>query len=416
MVAATPNPNLIAFVGDLHGKLAAFEHTAAQALNRGCTTIIQVGDFWIYDGPKELPKLQRVLRRICPDGIKLSDIDYRFIDGNHENFDVINPDAAGPVQMSDNVTYMPRGSRARLAGVELLFLGGASSIDKHWRTEGLNWWPAENITEAQADRAITAATDPDQPPVDILVTHETTTEAFTALARGSEHAQDKAGEPAGETNRAHHTRVRDAAAPRVHVHGHHHTRFAAPVAGVLDVGLNKETRDGSVAILDTTDWTWTIPVERFTYTYPNDDLTQPPTEHRHVEHQGLFEWDTINLPAAEMSLDDYAGQADPGTVESITAHRMTLQRKVGPDGPRFLRQRWVRYEIDKVVEQHPEREQPAEQFTQWITDEDFDALATHLLDPRPEFNVYRELSPLVKLWSTEEIRLWATDAARRTGQ
>ena len=252
--------------------------------------------------------------------------------------------------------------------------------------------------------------------MDILVTHETTTEAFTALAHGSEHAQDKAGEPAGETNRTHLTGVRDAARPRVHVHGHHHTRFAAPVARVLDIGLNKESHPGSVAILNTTDWSWTIPVERFTYTYPDDDLTQVPTEHRHVEHQGLFEWDTIELPAPEVNLEDYDGAVEQDTVESITAHRMTLQRKVGPDGPRFLRQRWVRYEIDKVVEQHPEWEKEAEQFTQWITDEDFDALATHLLDPRPEFNVYRELSPLVKLWGTEEIRLWAADAARRTGQ
>lgn len=252
--------------------------------------------------------------------------------------------------------------------------------------------------------------------MDILVTHETTTEAFEALSKDSAHASRKAGEPAGESNRAHLTRIRDAATPRVHVHGHHHSRFAAPVVGVLNIGLNKETRDGSVVILDTTDWTWTTPVERFTYTHPDDDLTQPPTEHRHVDHQGLFEWDTVELATPEVSLDDYSGKVDPNTVESIIAHRMTLQRKAGPDGPRFLRQRWVRYEIDKVVEQHPEWEQPAEQFTQWNHDEDFALLATHLLDPRPVFDIYRELSPLVRLWGNEQIRLRAAHAARRPSQ
>ncbi|OLT50302.1 hypothetical protein BJF89_10335 [Corynebacterium sp. CNJ-954] len=358
---------------------------------------------------------QATLESVCPPGIDLAEVDVRFIDGNHENHDLLNPDTPHPVPISDNVTYMPRGTRARLAGVEILFLGGASSIDKDWRTERLNWWPGENITEPQADRAIAAATDPGQPPVDILVTHETTTEAFTALARGSEHAQDKAGEPAGETNRAHLTEVRDAASPRVHVHGHHHTRFAAPVGGVLDVGLNKETRDGSVAILDTTDWSWSIPVERSTYTYPNDDLTQVPTSHRHVEHQGLFEWDTVELAAPEVNLDTYDQPVNPGTIESITAHRMILQQVTGRQRGFGLRHTLAARRIART--DTPEdtdasaRDKAAEQLSAWIRNDDIDNLATHLLDPREQFDIYRHLSPIITLWGTEEIRLWAADAA-----
>ena len=275
MVTATPNPNLIAFVGDLHGKLTAFEHTAAQALNRGCTTIIQVGDFWIYDGPKELPKLQRTLRRICPDGIKLSDIDYRFIDGNHENFDVLDPDAVGPVQMSDNVTYMPRGSRAHLAGADILFFGGASSTDREHRTEGKDWWPAENITTAQAERI----TDAPVEPVDVLVTHETTNPAFDTLCAHGGHARDKLNDPAGETNRAHLDSIVAHTRPRVQVHGHHHTQHTAThdVGGhlVTNISLSLEKATGSVALCNTTDWTWTIPVGRQD-TDDDEDLTATP--------------------------------------------------------------------------------------------------------------------------------------------
>ncbi len=425
---AAPNPNLIAFIGDIHRSFTALEHTLTLALSTGATTIIQCGDYWLYgdEVPPQPPghpdmaqKAQTTIEQACPPGIDITEVDFRFIDGNHDNPDLLNPDTPHPIPISNNVTYMPRGTRARLAGVELLFLGGASSIDKQWRTEGLNWWPDENITESQADRAITAATDPDQPPIDILVTHETTTEAFTALARDSEHAQDKAGEPAGDANRTHLTDVRDAATPRVHVHGHHHTRFAAPVARVLDISLNKETRDGSVAILDTTDWSWTIPVERFTYTYPNDDLTQVPTSHRHVEHQGLFEWDTIELPAPEVNLEGYAGQVDPSTVESITAHRMILQRVTGRQRGLGLRHTLAARRITRT--DTPEstdtstREQAAERLTAWIRDDDIDNLATHLLDPRPEFDIYRHLSPFIKMWGTKEIRIWAADAARRTG-
>lgn len=426
---ATSNPNLIAFIGDIHRKDIALETTVALALEAGATTIIQCGDYWLYGDqvppqppghPDMAQKAQTAIEQACPPDIDITDVDFRFIDGNHDNPELLHPDTLHPVTISENVTYMPRGTRARLAGVELLFLGGASSIDKQWRTEGLNWWPAENITDEQADRAIVAATHPNQPPVDILVTHETTTEAFTALARGSEHAQDKAGEPAGEANRAHLTGVRDAAAPRVHVHGHHHTRFAAPVAGVLDIGLNKETRDGSVAILDTTDWSWTIPVERFTYTYPNDDLTQPPTEHRHVDHQGLFEWGTVELPAPEVDLDTYDHPVDPGTVESITAHRMILQQVTGRQRGFGLRHTLAARRIART--DTPEgtdtstREQAAERLTAWIRDNDIDNLATHLLDPRPAFDIYRHLSPILEMWGSEEIRLWAAHAASHTGQ
>lgn len=431
MVAATPNPNLIAFIGDIHRKDIALETTVALALDTGATTIIQCGDYWLYgdEVPPQPPghpdmaqKAQTAIEQACHDtGTNPTDVDIRFIDGNHDNPDLLHPDTPHPVRISDNVTYMPRGTRARLAGAELVFLGGASSIDKHWRTEGLNWWPDENITETQTDRAITAATNPDHPPIDILVTHETTTEAFDALSKDSAHASRKAGEPAGETNRAHLARLRDATAPRVHVHGHHHTRFAAPVAGVLDISLNKETRHGSVAILDTTDWTWTIPVERFTYIHPDDDLTQPPTQHRHIEHQGLFEWAAVELAAPEVDLDTNEQPVNPGTVESITAHRMTLQRIRGRgyrlgEGRKAPARDKIAAAVKRRTVNEPESEpdpeltEAAEQLAAWIRHADFDNLAVHLLDPRPKFDVYRHLSPIVAMWGTAEIRLWAAHA------
>lgn len=223
MVTATLNPNLIAFVGDVQGKLNAFEYSTAQAPNRGCTTIIQVGDFWIYDRAQELVKLHRTLRRICPDGINLTDNDYRFIDGNHENSNVLGPDADGLIHLADNLTYLPRGTRAHLAGADLLFFGGVSSTDRTHRTEGKDWWPAENITTDQATRAVSAAAV-------------------------------RTGDTTDQTNRHHLTRVRETAAPRAHVHGHHHTRFAAPVDQTITIALNAHHHYGSVAVLGTTDW------------------------------------------------------------------------------------------------------------------------------------------------------------------
>lgn len=427
---------MIAFIGDIHRSFTALEHTLTLALSTGATTIIQCGDYWLYgdevppqpdDHPDMAQMAQATLESVCPPGIDLAEVDLRFIDGNHENFDLLNPDADEPVAVSENITYMPRGSRARLAGAELLFLGGASSIDKTWRTEGFDWWPGENITDEQTNRAVTAATDPGRPAVDILVTHETTTEAFDVLSEASSHACEKAGEPAGETNRAHLMTVRNAAAPRAHVHGHHHTRFAAPVADILDIGLNQETDDGSVAVLDThgggpDDWTWSIPVEQNTYASPDDDYTQPPEQYHSIEVQGLLEFDAVELPSPEVSLDTYDEPVTAATIESITAHRMVLQRTIGrgygfglrrPLAARAITQR-ITAERSEGTEgtDASAQHRAAEQLTQWITDDDTDTLAIHLLDPRGEFDEYRELSPIIELWGTTQIRQWATHAAR----
>lgn len=78
----------IAFVSDIHARPSAFEHATGTALSRGMTTIIVVGDFWIYDAPKKQVKLERISTRVCHHaGIALHLSDYRFIDGNHGNSD-----------------------------------------------------------------------------------------------------------------------------------------------------------------------------------------------------------------------------------------------------------------------------------------------------------------------------------------
>lgn|GEM_PF-1675137 len=224
------------------------------------TTIIQVGDFWIYDRPKEPVKLERIITRVCRDAkIDPDLVDYRFIDGNHENFNWLTSDASTPVQVSEHVTYMPRGTRARLAGAEILFCGGASSTDRAHRTEGKTWWPVENITDAQLGRALDTA---EAGPVDVLVPHETTTAAFAELCATGGHALDKLDDPAGDANRARLDQLVAAASPRALVHGHHHTRHAGVVDGVQVVSLSLEIRVGAVAILDTDAWTWRVAVGR----------------------------------------------------------------------------------------------------------------------------------------------------------
>ena len=271
MAQVTPSSNRIAFIGDLHGNRAAFEYTAAAAFERGCTTIIQVGDFWMFNSKRGIVRMQRALRRACPSYLDNRQIDYRFIDGNHENFDLLDPDANEPVQVSDNVTYMPRGSRGSFAGAELMFFGGASSVDRFdehdrlARTTGKDWWPAENITHSQVDRALATTTASSVASVDILVSHETTTDAFLALS--AERARQQVpqldiDDLEGDRNRWFLAQIAHVLEPQLQVHGHHHTPFAGIFGGVHDLGLGCEIQVGAMAILDTSDWRWTVPASR----------------------------------------------------------------------------------------------------------------------------------------------------------
>lgn len=94
----------VKFLGDLH-----------------CSTtkdfgpnVIQVGDLCLtnYERYGPYPKLKRF-----------------FIDGNHEAFPFLNPDAEQPYQVKEGLVYIPRG----FFSGEVLFIGGAGSVDFNLR-------------------------------------------------------------------------------------------------------------------------------------------------------------------------------------------------------------------------------------------------------------------------------------------
>ena len=73
--------------------------------------------------------------------------------GNHEAYNLIE---TFPIvefcggrarKISDSIYYEIRGEIYNLNGKICLSLGGAESIDKEFRKEGISWWPQEQITE-----------------------------------------------------------------------------------------------------------------------------------------------------------------------------------------------------------------------------------------------------------------------------
>ena len=76
-----------------------------------------------------------------------------FIDGNHENFPMLN---ALPIiekygaklhKVSPRVFHILRGEILEIEGKSFLCMGGATSTDKYLRKEGISWWKEENITD-----------------------------------------------------------------------------------------------------------------------------------------------------------------------------------------------------------------------------------------------------------------------------
>ncbi len=82
-----------------------------------------------------------------------------FIDGNHENFDLLNK---YPVEqwnggkihrITDKVIHLMRGQVFSIEDRSIFTFGGGISIDKAYRTLGVSWWPEEEPSEEECKEA-----------------------------------------------------------------------------------------------------------------------------------------------------------------------------------------------------------------------------------------------------------------------
>lgn len=80
-----------------------------------------------------------------------------FVDGNHENFDLLE---TFPVEewrggkvhkIRPNIIHLMRGQVFEIDGNTIFTFGGATSIDKFMRREGISWWKQELPTYEELD-------------------------------------------------------------------------------------------------------------------------------------------------------------------------------------------------------------------------------------------------------------------------
>ena len=96
-----------------------------------------------------------------------------FCDGNHDDHWELRK--LKNLAIAPNVFYQPRGSTYRLPdGRNILFMGGANSIDKERRTIGVSWWPEEVISQSDFQ----SLPEEYEENIDIFITHTCSNEIY----------------------------------------------------------------------------------------------------------------------------------------------------------------------------------------------------------------------------------------------
>jgi len=126
----------ILITGDIHGNFARLN----DLLNKKRPDLtICCGDFGYW--PKILRGAYDDISYIKTHGSKIL-----WCEGNHEDHWSLRDRKTD--ELVPNIIYMPRGSTYKLDdGRTIMFMGGAESIDKAYRTLGRDWFPEETIKQ-----------------------------------------------------------------------------------------------------------------------------------------------------------------------------------------------------------------------------------------------------------------------------
>ena len=128
----------ILVVGDIHGKWDALFKKIDSFDLRDCT-LICVGDLGVGfkdSHAKEIRALQ-----FANDFFAARDIEFLSIRGNHDNPAYFN----GEIQRFSNLRLLPDYTVETLDNKQFLFVGGAVSIDRTLRKQGVSYWKDEGF-------------------------------------------------------------------------------------------------------------------------------------------------------------------------------------------------------------------------------------------------------------------------------
>lgn len=185
----------IIILSDVHGNILRCQDVALR--NPG-TPIVQLGDLGVGFVPRE------VIENLPPN--------FFFFPGNHDNRKIA-------VTMDKCM-----GHFGPYFGESIFIVSGADSKDKEMRTEGVNWWPDEELTYEQGQRCIDEWAGGK---AQVIVSHDAPqrlVEAFFLIYDRSRTRQILDA-------------MVEARKPKLVIFGHHHRPFSQHHKGVEYVGL-----------------------------------------------------------------------------------------------------------------------------------------------------------------------------------
>lgn len=240
----------VLILGDTHGDNRGLEMALHAHRNEGICHTLQVGDFgYVWRGEQQtamrLEKLARVLNKYA--------MTMDVVRGNHEDYETMAllgflPSNHDYFQLSRRVGLIPDAYVWEWEGLTCAALGGASSVDKPGRTEGVDWFPQELISEEAVESLI------DQlygQRLDVLFTHDAPDTQrlldFLSLSAKNWGIHELV---LSDRQRELLNIVVDTLAPRIVIHGHYHWPYLARRGSSIVVGLDLISRSGSTFVLD----------------------------------------------------------------------------------------------------------------------------------------------------------------------
>jgi predicted phosphodiesterase len=229
-------------VGDVHGDMVWMEEQVIPyAKATGCSKVMQLGDFgMVWNDSTVHAELDDLNESLENAGLTLI-----FLPGNHENHPLLallagaaDQNEDGHYMLRPHVFYTGRLSAWTWDGLRMAAVGGACSIDRSVRIEGVSWWPEESLRPEE----VAAATQ--LGPVDILFTHDAPMGVPMRLIPDVGSA----------AHRVYMTQIAESLGPSYWYHGHYHEplyyRFHHPqgVATVRGLDCNHtEVRTDAMA-------------------------------------------------------------------------------------------------------------------------------------------------------------------------
>lgn len=143
----------IHITGDTHGEVSRL--TDYKNTKPGDIVII-TGDFGMLWRRNDFSKIILLNKAAEARGIT-----YLFCDGNHENYEML---AEKPIEekfggkvgkISKYIYHLKRGEVYTIEGKTFFVFGGASSIDRMYRTPFISWWPEELPSSSEINNAYT---------------------------------------------------------------------------------------------------------------------------------------------------------------------------------------------------------------------------------------------------------------------